>query len=286
MTILRKVLLFGILFIMPLSGALATDIDKQKEALNVIGDFADRLCDEVPLSGNSQNLELTGSAKAELKSLLKKIADLGIEGAAKYQKSEYENVLQKNLAALLRDSRKCKLEVFKDLKDKLLSSAKTPPIKSPQDNPNSKKLNFVKQEVAGNNNQTIGISGNSNKVDVKVNASPKIVTKTFIEGENSDAAIPISKKPNLNPFTIALELLKDNSKDPIKQIAKMKKNQYWVTSGTEVEVLEKETKPLEEINVIIPISFTKVKILSGEHEGKTGWAPTHLLRKKRVQETG
>ena len=133
MTTLRNVLIFGILIIMELSCtlALATDLDKKKEALDVIADFADRLCYKVPLSGKSQNVELSGTAKAELNSLLKKIADLGIEGAAKYQTSEYENVLQKDMATLLRDSSECKLEVFKDLKDKLLTSAKTTPIKSP-----------------------------------------------------------------------------------------------------------------------------------------------------------
>lgn len=106
---------------------VADDLEKQKDALNVIADFADRMCNKVPLIGGTENLELSGTAKAELNGLLKKIADLGIEGAAKYQQDEYENVLQKDLATLLRDSSKCKLEVWKDLKDKLLTTTNPPP---------------------------------------------------------------------------------------------------------------------------------------------------------------
>jgi hypothetical protein len=53
--------------------------------------------------------------------MLKKIANLGIEGAAKYQTSDWQGVLQRDLAEQLNRSRNCKLEVFKDLKDRLLA---------------------------------------------------------------------------------------------------------------------------------------------------------------------
>ncbi len=126
---LSKVVVIAIMFMVPTFCALASDnLDKQKEALNVIADIADRICNKVSFTGNSENLELTGTAKVELNSLLKKLVDLGIEGTAKYQKSEYENVLHKDLQALLEDNSKCKLEVFKDLKDKLLPPATPTPV--------------------------------------------------------------------------------------------------------------------------------------------------------------
>ena len=97
---------------------------QQERALNMIGDFADRLCNKIPLGGSAEDLELSGKAKVEFSNLLKKIADLGIEGSAKYQKKEFEGVLQKDLAALVKDNAKCKLEVFKDLKDILIVDPK------------------------------------------------------------------------------------------------------------------------------------------------------------------
>src|SRR5438876_208696 len=73
-----------------IASAAGPDLDKQEKALNIIADFADRLCKTVPLEGTNQKLELSGGARAELNEVLKKIAELGIEGAAQYQTSEYQ----------------------------------------------------------------------------------------------------------------------------------------------------------------------------------------------------
>lgn len=67
--------------------ANADSLETQKKALDIIADFADRLCTTTPLTGSASNLELSEHAKAELSELIKKIANLGIEGAAKYQTS-------------------------------------------------------------------------------------------------------------------------------------------------------------------------------------------------------
>jgi hypothetical protein len=66
-----------------------------------------------------------GEWGAELNELLKKVANLGIEGAAKYQASEWQGVLQQDLAGQLNNSRNCKLEVYKDLKDKFLAQSRS-----------------------------------------------------------------------------------------------------------------------------------------------------------------
>ena len=100
----------------------ADDLAAQKEALDLIADFADRLCKDVPLEGSRSELELSGTATAELNGLIKKLVDLGIHGAAKYRKSEYQGVLRNDLATALEKSTDCKLEVFRELKDVLLKS--------------------------------------------------------------------------------------------------------------------------------------------------------------------
>jgi hypothetical protein len=140
--------LFASLFFLSVDGiAAANNLGAQKKALEVIIDFADRLCTTIPLTGSADNAELSGNAKAELSEVLKKIANLGIEGAAKYQTSDWQGVLQQDLAGQLNNSRNCKLEVFKDLKEKLLAPVDNPPITKPESRtemrPESQSVSFV-----------------------------------------------------------------------------------------------------------------------------------------------
>lgn len=113
--------------------ACAADLKNAEKALNIISDFADKLCQSPPLQGTTQGVELSGKAKAELDEVVRKIVDLGIEGAGKYQSSQYQGVLQNDLANLLKESTQCRREVWKDLKDKLI------PLSKPQASPATKK---------------------------------------------------------------------------------------------------------------------------------------------------
>ncbi|MFZ2652677.1 MAG: hypothetical protein WA210_21460 [Burkholderiaceae bacterium] len=105
------------------AAVVQANLDANQKALDMIRDFATKLCDSVPPQGRLQDVDLSGKAKAELKGVVKRIADLGIEGAAKYRTSEYEGVLQADLAKLLANQSTCKLEVWRDLKDKLIPSS-------------------------------------------------------------------------------------------------------------------------------------------------------------------
>lgn len=106
---------------------MASDLEAQKAALDAISSFATELCKEPPKGGMESKYELSGAAKAELSSVLKKVVDLGIEGAGKYQGSEYEGILQTDLAELVKDSSDCRREVWRDLKDRLIPAAHQPP---------------------------------------------------------------------------------------------------------------------------------------------------------------
>lgn len=110
-----------------ISPALA---DNYKEALEQITTTAERICATAPLKSSSNELELSGQAKADVKGLISKVADLGIAGAAKYKTAESEGVLQKDLAPLLSKSADCKERVFDKLFDKLIApgnSSRAPP---------------------------------------------------------------------------------------------------------------------------------------------------------------
>jgi hypothetical protein len=97
-------------------------LEENEKALTIIADFANRLCKDIPLQGHGNNLELTGSAKAELNGIINKLASFGLDGAIKYQNTEYEGLLQKDLVSALQDEKKCRLQVWNDLKDKLIST--------------------------------------------------------------------------------------------------------------------------------------------------------------------
>ncbi|MCI5160961.1 MAG: hypothetical protein D3917_02850 [Candidatus Electrothrix sp. AX5] len=92
----------------------------------MILDFAGQICDtaSIPLEGSRESVELTGKAKGELKSLLKKVADLGLGGDLKYQRKSWEGMIQedlsKHLGNHLENYAKCKQEIFKDLKKELI----------------------------------------------------------------------------------------------------------------------------------------------------------------------
>ena len=96
------------------------------EALNTISKFANDLCKDkdIVFTGSTSEVALSGNAKASLNKVLKQVLDLGVEGAAKYEKAEYKGLLQKDLADIVQRSDNCRLEVWRDLKDKLETSAK------------------------------------------------------------------------------------------------------------------------------------------------------------------
>lgn len=109
--------------------SMAASLKEQEEALNMIAEFAERLCKDIPLEGQGSNLELTGKAKAELNGILNKLVNLGVEGAVKYQDTKYKGLLQKDLVRALKDSTNCKLQIWNDLKDSLLGPKTiTPPV--------------------------------------------------------------------------------------------------------------------------------------------------------------
>jgi hypothetical protein len=118
--------LVGIAFVAACSFSQSQGTGKliSKEPLDQIADFAERICPPVKDSGTTSSVEISGQAKAELSKLLKKLADLGVSGAAKYKSSEYEGVLREQLASLLKSNQDCRLAVFRELSSRLLPTPK------------------------------------------------------------------------------------------------------------------------------------------------------------------
>lgn len=105
----------------------------KEDPLDAIATFAERICSTPEAKGHSQSTELSGAARAELKGLVKKVVDLGIDGAAKYESKEYEGVLQQDVAQLISNSTKCRESISQKLIDKLVTNP--PPAVSPKSYP-------------------------------------------------------------------------------------------------------------------------------------------------------
>ena len=100
-----------------------TDSDrlpKLREALEVVNDFADKMCATIPLEGKGGTIQLSGDAQAQLAGLLDRLVKLGIDGAVKFKQDQYQGLLQGDLVTALKESTTCKLHIWNDLKDKLL----------------------------------------------------------------------------------------------------------------------------------------------------------------------
>ncbi len=116
--IVKHILLICTLFF---TGSAIGQLSLKAQQLKTISDFASEICNDIPLEGQGKDVELSGNASAKLRGLLGKLADLGVGGTGKLKTSQYQGVLRKDLASVIQSGRDCKLEVFKELKNELLS---------------------------------------------------------------------------------------------------------------------------------------------------------------------
>jgi hypothetical protein len=114
-------------------------LSMQRTALKDITDAAERICNSIPLSGVSQSAELSGQAKAEVNGVIKKVAELGVAGAGKYQTSEFSNVLQRDLAQAIQTNANCKQTVFNVLVDRMIPARPSAPSGPPATQLNTAK---------------------------------------------------------------------------------------------------------------------------------------------------
>ena len=84
----------------------------QAEAIELITKTAERICVTVETEGQGSLLEYSGEARVELANVIKYLADIGVEGAVKYQENQYQGPLREDLVETIRASQDCKLAVF------------------------------------------------------------------------------------------------------------------------------------------------------------------------------
>jgi len=98
------------------------------EALATIEDFSSKFCGDYLEGGSASAMSASGEAQAQLTGLFKKLADLGIKGAASINSEEYIGVLREDLGEELKNARECRLAVWESLKEAVIQeSVKDPP---------------------------------------------------------------------------------------------------------------------------------------------------------------
>jgi hypothetical protein len=81
----------------------AAPLDTTAQALDLITNTADRICNVVSTKGEAESSEVKGQLKA-------KLADVGVTGSGSIDNEQYQNVLRRDLASTLQDSAECKLK--------------------------------------------------------------------------------------------------------------------------------------------------------------------------------
>jgi hypothetical protein len=111
---------FGLAMYVAVVPTHAQDLMPQAKALQLIEDAANKLCTSIDTKVTADKLELTGEAKAVVSGVLSKLVNVGVDSAAKYQKSKSNGVLQQDLASAISKNDDCRLTVLEMLKDDLL----------------------------------------------------------------------------------------------------------------------------------------------------------------------
>jgi hypothetical protein len=125
MVMLGGVRIFGFVFAIfaaSEASAQSQSIDVQAKALDLITKTADSVCNIVKQAGSSESLNVKGEVKAQLNGLIKKLADLGINGAADFNSDQYEGVIRTDLATAIQNNAQCKFNVFDKLQAKMIKS--------------------------------------------------------------------------------------------------------------------------------------------------------------------
>lgn len=114
------ILILLLSFIIFSQKSFATSPEEYDKILNLIADFAIEVCPKTETIGKENKTELVGDAKTKLKGFIKKLADAKFAGAVKYQQSEYEGPLRKDLTTIIEKSLDCRKDIAAKLIDKLL----------------------------------------------------------------------------------------------------------------------------------------------------------------------
>ena len=124
--------LLTLLFVLSFNVAFGQTQTLNTEALDEISSFANNFCGEYWREGGSDDIEFSGAARAQLRGLFERLADIGVEGTAEIDIDSYTGVLQEQLSDELQSIRDCRLLLWGDLRDTIFNSDRNENINTAQ----------------------------------------------------------------------------------------------------------------------------------------------------------
>ncbi len=128
--------LLGMVAIASAHVASAAPLDTE-QALDLITQTADRICNVVSTKGEVESAEVKGQVQAQLSGLAAKLANAGVSGTGGINNEQYQNVLRQDLASTLHDNVECRLKVFHTLQARIISPPPPVPVPPPPPPPPS-----------------------------------------------------------------------------------------------------------------------------------------------------
>jgi hypothetical protein len=110
------------------SHASAQPFTQQAQALSLIEDTADRICQSVATHGSATSTAVRGQVNAQVNGLARSLVDIGAGGGGSHTTTQWNGLLAGDLPLALRDSIVCRQHVFDSLRGLLLTSP--PPVRA------------------------------------------------------------------------------------------------------------------------------------------------------------
>ena len=82
-----------------------------KQAIDLITQTADRICNVVSTKGEADSADVKGQVKAQLSGLAAKLANVGVSATGGITNDQYQNMLRKDLSSTLHDNAESCLSV-------------------------------------------------------------------------------------------------------------------------------------------------------------------------------
>jgi hypothetical protein len=111
------------------SDAYAQGADSTEKKLNLLADFAEKICGDIPLYSDEKTGTASVKADAEFDKLLKKLANIGVRASASGSIATFHGVMQKDKFAAIHDNLECRQKMVDDLLTDVFppQAAPTPP---------------------------------------------------------------------------------------------------------------------------------------------------------------
>jgi hypothetical protein len=168
------------------TSAQAQTLETAQQALQLISNTANDICQSAPLEQTNRGVDLSGEASAKVGGLVGRLADLGVTGAAQYRSGASKGVLQKDLIAAIQSANDCKLQVFKMLEAKLLAAA-APAARPPAPRPSAPRPAMSRCTVADPTGTPLNIreGPNGSIVGSLPNGFPVEVATAALQGDGN-----------------------------------------------------------------------------------------------------